>query len=1472
MKNFNLKQFFAISLFSSALIASDYENDKFTNYVDGQGVNDVLEDAQFIICSLARFGTEFLVNDGNYKATIYSDECEAAAAATTSTQGTTAPSSANSSSSSSSSSAATNATANAKEIDTILINSIFKTSTNQESKAWIINDKIWDEDTNRSPKSITYLLNSQTEGVSDTNKFGSFTLKYQSGTFGNTQADLPEWYDCGDPSSNQYQYSWCADGNDLGRGVLIATGSSIKFKEEGQQGQGNLVADFYDNGDIAGIYSKRTGFQDDSLRDPNCDGAEDWWECQPQAYKDSSTEILGIFAFGITADSQSYCTKMTALYKVNWQQYDEATDGPTLTDYTLTGEPLQRLGSEGWDVNEKCFSIKKSDAIADIWDYGVYNSDGSKLALSNQSFPIRTQITVNDIDRRVHGYASYWGVHVDNEYQNYVTDTTDWVREDDNSETPATYNVKPRKLMIEKREKKFLALDELDGLDLNFWTNDSYWSDELQKLGFAAVEPWDGSIKFKTNKAVFTDYNNGSASDPLTYGIYGSHDGKSTYIANLVGATIDKDNIKKVIANDSSDPGKAMNLNVEFQDLPTWNGWSPQEYAVIFLCNKDFTYSKAFPTDFEDLTTDGLCLSIMGQLVLSSDGDEMTLSSKAGEGYTAMFKDYQTGVTLVMGYDEWNLDNEEYVLKITKNGFDRPSGMDLKIQQLFNSFGSRGQGDANGGDIQKGLNSFVDSSSSFTYMIGTWMNLYDHEGNRFNKVKGTFGISSDPTPTVFVDDIKAIEGTSSGATNDDKDYAFNVSLSKSLAADVTFDYSISNTSTSSTDDYSGLSNGTVTINAGSTSTTIPFKVIGDSLVEGLSDETIVLTLTNPSTNAVMGRTNAVAYIYDNDTNRVVYEDYTGNYNAATETFSVTHGMIFNPSYTKTQLPAPITFTLTDWLTNMQKVQGEGEEWEYIDYRDLNVWSPDTNSSYRIGRNSFLNPSSNSTTNGVVTEENTLISVAELPAKLNCLRECLTASGTLSHYGDVKTQADPAGDGTYTGSVSLASPNPFADVGPYLKTTQSIEITYEAGTENEWKETRDYTRGQWWDGIIADDVYTYTKNAGIVKDASGSDLKIGVEWGVSEVSNKIQGAYFNTVEGWDWQTSWGIGTGTLVDDTTLAKLECDYYTDSNGNKVYTEDHPEYTTSNGKKSKTRYCANKLWEDDILVSYNLRLETYKQYEIFNSDGTDVVFSPPKALYFTAPNTTEFGNDAGKKFRLEMHGSHLGGIPGSVIDINTGEDLGEYVETWKDNYRWIQRFTIPDGSILTENISDDTYLVKALRGQEWLGKKDSAIGTMDTLLTSRNYSDLLTNKDINFEIMNREVVMWDCSLTTTETGTDPEGNEFSYETTDWEACDALPYGSAERDAVWSISNSFTSCSTWLDWEYNNIQDSIDQQKADAAANGATYEGPNTPEEMGGDWLTWYERERARCIPIGDVPTDLINGGNPSVINGTVVFDPTEG
>ena len=96
------------------------DNAKFDNFVSGQGVNEVLAEAQFIICSMAKMGTKELSGDGTYKATLYSDECEQAGAASTdSSQGTTAPSSA--SSSSSSSTAATAGTDNtAREIDTVM--------------------------------------------------------------------------------------------------------------------------------------------------------------------------------------------------------------------------------------------------------------------------------------------------------------------------------------------------------------------------------------------------------------------------------------------------------------------------------------------------------------------------------------------------------------------------------------------------------------------------------------------------------------------------------------------------------------------------------------------------------------------------------------------------------------------------------------------------------------------------------------------------------------------------------------------------------------------------------------------------------------------------------------------------------------------------------------------------------------------------------------------------------------------------------------------------------------------------------------------------------------------------------------------------------------------------------------------------------------------------------------------------------
>ena len=1539
MKYIKTKLFLSLSIFITYVDSSDYANATFDNYVSGQGVNEVLAEAQTIICALSRMGTEDLAGDGSYKATIYINECEQAAAqATDSTQATTAPSSATSSSTSSATATAATGDA-APEIDTVFVNTGFTTASMQTTKGWIVNDKPWNEQTNREPKNILYLLNEQTAPVSDSNKFGDFTLRYQLATFGNTQADLPDWYTCPDPSSQEYRWSWCSDGADLGRGLLIASGGSIKFKSDVHASpQQNVVADYFDNGDIAGIYTRSSGFMDESLRDESCDEVgydeendtwdhDAYWNCQPEEYRNSNVNILGIFAFGIAAESKSYCTKMSELYEVDWSVWNEETQGPTLTPYTLTEAAKQYLGNrDDWDTEEKCFSIDKDDATRNIWDYGVFNADGSKFKMENQSFPIRTSVKVDEKTKRVHGYASYWGVHVDHEYQDYITDTTEWVRDDwrnnSSTEDQEKYNLKVKSIEVDKREKSFSSLNSLDGAGFRFWVNDEWWSDEYQKLGFPKIEPWEGKIQFKSSKATFTDYNNGNSNEPLVYGIYGAHDGTRTYVADLKGAKIDKDNIRKIIKNDSNDPGKAMDLTMEFSEFPNneynSNGWERNAWTRIFLCNKKFdipTKNDLYDWNYLGLTS-GQCLRIEGRLNLTSDGTELVLSSEPrntdwGADYHASFKDFDSGTDLYFNSDNWNNSFHRYDVRISLDGVQRPVGLEIKLQSLFAAFGSLSQFDDDGGDIQRGLESFLDSSDSFTFILSnSHVNLYDHEGNRFNKIMGTFGVSDAPPATVFVDDVKVTEPDSTALET-----SFNVSLSSAQSSNVTFDYSIAANSTASAADYSSLENGTVTIPAGQTTATITLAVEPDDIAEGQSDEKLTLVFSNP-VNAVLGRESADLYIYDPDTNRVIYDDYYGTFDAETSTFTVTEGLKYNPQYVREDLPAPITFTTTDWITHMYKVWNEGEEWESIDKRDLNLYSDELHQDYTITHDAMSNPTSATKEAGVSTTKWSRVSLEDLPATLNCIQECLTGTGLNGHYTDVKNQADPGNDNTYTvtdpsqdrsftGRIPNASPSPYADVGPYIKADKQVTVTYNEGTEDEWSETRSFTRGQWQDGIVSSDVVQYSISNGILTDPNGEEIKTGIEWGISRIGEAIKGARFSNPDGWERETTWGINTGMLVESDDLQYIECDYTEDANGNKTYNEYHPEYTKDNGKLTQTRYCASKMWgNDDILVSYNINIRLDKQYEIFKAlDGSKLVLDPPKTLFYRLPNdTAKYGSDADKKFRLDYQGDHLGGIPGNVINIETGENLGEWVEEWKDEYRWVQRFVIPDGAILKDS-SDNEYLVKALRGEEWLGKKDSAIGSLSNLLSLKTKDDLLTNMDVDWEISQRKEAYYDCNLTRirteTYTYTDEDGNEQTqtneFVETDWDACHALEYGTDEYNAAWTIRASFDNCNERLQYDYDQRASEIAEDKARAEQEGREYDGPDTPYDD-----PWFMRDREftytfynpetgqdeeatmmpdrhghagqmeRCKAIGVIPTNLINGGNASVVNGETVYDPT--
>ena len=144
--------------------------------------------------------------------------------------------------------------------------------------------------------------------------------------------------------------------------------------------------------------------------------------------------------------------------------------------------------------------------------------------------------------------------------------------------------------------------------------------------------------------------------------------------------------------------------------------------------------------------------------------------------------------------------------------------------------------------------------------------IYDHLGNTFNKIQGTFGVTSNSAIAMTADDIYIHENTTS------QNLTFR--LSQASSSDVTVDYAIASGSTASSSDYT-LNSGTVTIPAGSTSATLAVAVTNDTVVE--SQEEIKLTLSNPQ-NAVLSRPSVSVYITDgeeilsNDSQRAILAD------------------------------------------------------------------------------------------------------------------------------------------------------------------------------------------------------------------------------------------------------------------------------------------------------------------------------------------------------------------------------------------------------------------------------------------------------------------------------------------------------------------------------------------------------------------------------------------------------------------------
>ena len=412
-------------------------------------------------------------------------------------------------------------------------------------------------------------------------------------------------------------------------------------------------------------------------------------------------------------------------------------------------------------------------------------------------------------------------------------------------------------------------------------------------------------------------------------------------------------------------------------------------------------------------------------------------------------------------------------------------------------------------------------------------------------------------------------------------------------------------------------------------------------------------------------------------------------------FLVDFGVL--PVYTvETQSEAVDKFALT---LKVKSSPGVNAADAWTNERGIWAWSPDTGNGYEIGIDTLRNPISNTTANGIQVETRTELTPTEYPAKLKCVFGCTSAATINATANAAKALSD-------YGTV----------VSPYIPAT----VQYIKSGEQIY----DY-----YPGVLATDVLTYTPDGLTIKDAGGTAMGFAASITVEDVRKGNYKDIPNENSGNELE--WGIRVNSLLGGTDaeiatqLATLECarsDNTKPVSNTNAYRETHPTFSAT-----ATRYCDNAFYEGTgpttwYEIEFGAAEWQRKKYAKNSATGLYVNFAKPKVLYYDVPNdAAAYGNDAGKSVRLDFGGfGDLWGIPGNVINVQTGEVIGEFVEEWNDSYRYVQRFAIEPHStqsagypVLYEKSSSTTYKVKALEGEQWLKKKDSAKGTLSYTLS---------------------------------------------------------------------------------------------------------------------------------------------------------------
>ncbi len=134
------------------------------------------------------------------------------------------------------------------------------------------------------------------------------------------------------------------------------------------------------------------------------------------------------------------------------------------------------------------------------------------------------------------------------------------------------------------------------------------------------------------------------------------------------------------------------------------------------------------------------------------------------------------------------------------------------------------------------------------------------------------------TLTIQDDDALTVQFSTASATKAENaspaTYDIVAQMNRASSSNTTVSYTVSGTATGSGTDYSGVTSGTLTFNAGETSKILTLTLVNDSVVEG--NETVILTLSNPS-QGILGTNQALTLtIQDNDASSISFSSASSN--------------------------------------------------------------------------------------------------------------------------------------------------------------------------------------------------------------------------------------------------------------------------------------------------------------------------------------------------------------------------------------------------------------------------------------------------------------------------------------------------------------------------------------------------------------------------------------------------------------------